>query len=128
MTREIAAQDFFGFCEHRLQRLLQVRFVVRNADDTDLRALPAVLIIEFRHGYVIPRLQPVFQAAQYLALIFQGTRIRNVNFEDQETDGHFPAPWPATSAKKFSAVYVTPLPAPEPASASRSIPECRRPS
>ena len=50
-----------------------------------------ILMIELGDGHVEMRAQPIFQAAQHLPLILQRLRIRDVDFQCEETDRHFRA-------------------------------------
>src|SRR3989442_2119352 len=45
-------------------------------------------MVQLRHGHVKVPAQTVFQAAQHLPLIFQRSRVGNVNFEGEKTDRH----------------------------------------
>src|SRR5712692_8544731 len=45
-------------------------------------------MVQLRHGYVKVPAQTVFQAAQHLPLIFQRSRVGNVDFEGEKTDRH----------------------------------------
>src|SRR4029077_8546017 len=88
MVDEIAAEQIFRLREDGLQRLLEVRGIVREGDDANLSALPGVLVIEFGDGHVEARAEAVLQATQNLAFVFKGMRVRNENFQSQQTDRH----------------------------------------
>src|SRR4029077_6835726 len=88
MVNEIAAEQIFGLGKNGLHRLLEVRGVIRKADDADLSALPGVVMVEFGDGHVKARAEAVFQTAQHLAFVLQGMRVRDENFQGQQADGH----------------------------------------
>jgi hypothetical protein len=88
MVDEVAAEQIFRFREDGLQRLLEVRGIVREGDDANLSALPGVLVIKFGHGHVKARAEAVLQAAQNLAFVFKGMRVRDEDFQRQQTDRH----------------------------------------
>ena len=81
MIDEVAAQQVFGLIEDGLQGLLEVGGVVRKAHDADLSALPGFLMIEFGNSDVEAGTQPILQAAQDLAFVFQGMRVGNEDFQ-----------------------------------------------
>src|SRR5690349_5085881 len=85
---EVAAKQIFRFLKHGLERLLEVRLIVREAHHAHLSALPGIVVIEFGDGHVEARAQAFFQAAQDLAFVFQGMRVRDVNFQGQQADRH----------------------------------------
>jgi hypothetical protein len=88
MVDEVATEQIFGLLKNGLERLLEVRGIVGECDDANLGTLPGVLVIEFGDGYVEARAEPVFEAAQNLALVFQGMCVRDEDFQSQQTDGH----------------------------------------
>ena len=46
-------------------------------------------MFQLRDGHIVVSAQPVFQAAQNLALVFQGPRIQYMDFQGKEADRHF---------------------------------------
>src|SRR5579864_9025905 len=88
MVDEVAAEHIFRFRKDGLQRLLEVRGIVREGDDAHLSALPGFLVIEFGDGHVEARAEAVLQAAQNLAFVFKGMRVRDEDFQRQQTDRH----------------------------------------
>jgi hypothetical protein len=88
MVDEVAAEQIFRLRKNGLQGLLKVRGIVREGDDANLSALPGVLVIEFGDGHVEARAEAVLQAAQNLAFVFKGMRVRDEDFQRQQTDRH----------------------------------------
>jgi hypothetical protein len=88
MVDEVAAEQIFRLRKNGLQRLLEVSGIVRERDDANLSALPGILVIEFGDGYVEACAEAILQAAQDLAFVFKGMRVRDENFQRQQTDRH----------------------------------------
>jgi hypothetical protein len=88
MVDQVTAQHIFGLGEDGLQGLLEVRGIIRQADDADLGTLPGVLVIEFGDGDVETRAEAVLQAAQDLAFVFKGVGVRDEDFQSQQTNRH----------------------------------------
>jgi hypothetical protein len=63
--------------------------VAPEAHPAHKRPLPQLLVTENRDGHIELPTKPVFQAADYLPLVLQGTRCGDVDFQGEETDGHF---------------------------------------
>ena len=84
----------------RLNRFLEMFAVTRNSDHAHARPLPNFLMIQFGDGHVEMRAQPVFQAAKHLPLVFEGLRIRDVNFQGEKADRHFRSPENAVERKR----------------------------
>src|SRR5208282_657480 len=91
---QVAPKNAFGFIEHLLQRILQVPGIGRNGNHADRRPLPSLLVIEFGDGHIELPAQAVLEAAQHLTFVLERARIRNMNFEREQADGHRPLPPP----------------------------------
>jgi hypothetical protein len=85
---QVASQQVLGFRKNRLQRMLEMRGIIREANDANLGTLPSILVVELGDGHVEPRSQTVFQAAQDLAFVLKGMSIRDIDFQGQQTDRH----------------------------------------
>src|SRR5262245_8196541 len=88
MVDQNRAEDALRFGQDILQRLLDVLLGIGQRHDAHGRALPHVVKIQFRNRNVEFAAQPILQASQNLALIFEGSRLRDVQFQRQQTDGH----------------------------------------
>jgi hypothetical protein len=63
--------------------------VARDGYHANARPLPKILMIQLGDGYIEVGAKPVFQAAKHLPLVFQRLRVRDVDFQCEETDRHF---------------------------------------
>src|SRR5437868_4163595 len=70
-THQRGAHQVGSFALHQLQHLLSVATIARDCDRGNQRALPQLLIIDLRHGYIEFAAQPVFQALDGMALILK---------------------------------------------------------
>jgi len=88
MIDQRAAKNTLRFGEHVLQRFLDVLLGIRQCDDAHSGALPDIVKIKLRDGDVELAAQTILEAAENLALVLQGTSVRDVQFESQQANGH----------------------------------------
>jgi hypothetical protein len=81
LVDEGGAQDAVGFVQNLVQHFSHVFFLVGQRNDADDGTLPDVVMVEFGDGHVEFAAKFVFQASQNLALVFQGLRVGDVDFE-----------------------------------------------
>ena len=78
--------DASGGALHILHKAIEVVAGIGDADDADGGAVPEFGGIEFSDGNVETGAQPVFQAADDLATIFDRLRRFDVEFEGEKSD------------------------------------------
>src|SRR5208283_4372036 len=81
-------QHAVGFGQNLLQHLGDVLLFIRYRDQSDHGALPGIHEIQLRHRDVKVRAQAILQTAQHLALVLQGLRIGDVQFQRQQSNRH----------------------------------------
>ena len=62
---------------------------IGERDDADGGGLPDVVEVEFSDGDVEFAAETVFEAAKDLALVLEGVRVRETEFENEQAYGHF---------------------------------------
>ena len=88
MVHQDRAENALGFGQDVLQRLLDVLLGVGQRDHTDRRTLPDVVEVQLGDRYVEFAAQTILETAQNLTLVLEGARVRDMQFERQQTDGH----------------------------------------
>jgi hypothetical protein len=85
-------RNTFGFFECELQGLARVLFVGSDGGDADRGALPYVLVIGFGNGDIEFGAEPVLEAADDHALVFERLRMGDVDLEREQGDGDYRTP------------------------------------
>jgi hypothetical protein len=82
------AEDAFGFAQDVLQGFFHVLLGIGESDDADGRGLPNVVEVEFGDGDVEFAAETIFEAADDLALVLEGVRVRETEFENEQAYRH----------------------------------------
>src|SRR5258707_5909524 len=82
------AEDAFGFAQDVLQGFFHVLLGIGESDDADGRGLPNVVEVEFGDGDVEFAAETIFEAAEDLALVLEGVRVRETEVENEQAYGH----------------------------------------
>src|ERR1700685_2680012 len=88
VIHQAASQLRLRILQHGLQCVFHETGLVGQRKDPEHRPLPKVLMLEPRHRYIKTFAQPVFQAAQYLPLVFERMCLRKVKLQRQKAHGH----------------------------------------
>src|SRR6516164_2088438 len=88
MAHDQRAKKVVGFGQDSLQCFFDVVVFIGKRHHADDRTLPGILKIQFRNGYIKMRSQAIFQAAQNLPLVLERVRLRNMQFQGEQSNGH----------------------------------------
>jgi len=86
--RTVVVGNTHGGSLHLLHEPRKIVARAGDADDANCSALPQIALLKLRHRYVEAATQLIFQTAQDLALVFQGMRAFDAQFEGKNGDGH----------------------------------------
>lgn len=78
----------FAIFEDVAEGLFDEAGLVGEGDDADDGGLPIIVMLEFGDGYVEAMAETVFEAAENLALVFEGVSVWNANVEGEDTYWH----------------------------------------
>jgi hypothetical protein len=81
MIGEIAAELLFAIFENVAEGLFDEAGLIGEGDDADYGGLPIIVMFEFGHGDVEFVSEAVFEAAQDLALVFEGVGVWDADIE-----------------------------------------------
>jgi len=88
VVNQDGAELALGFAEDTLQGFFDVLLGVGEGDDADGGGLPDVVKIEFSDGDIEFATEAGFEAAEDLALVLEGVRVRETEFENEQAYGH----------------------------------------
>jgi hypothetical protein len=88
MIGEVAAEMEFTIFEDVAEGLFDEAGLAGEGNNADDGVIPNVLMLEFGDGNVEAAANAIFEAANDLALIFEGVSFGNADVESEKADGH----------------------------------------
>lgn len=88
VINEDRPEDALRFFKNVLQGFLNVLFGVGKRDHADGGGLPNVVEVEFCNGDIELAPQTIFEATNDLPLVLEGAGVRNLQLENQQSNGH----------------------------------------